>query len=89
MRIIGVDPGLTGAIAILDGNKVINLFEMPVMAEGKKNKRQLNSAQLVSIIKENIKKTTVLVISSAIKKSNPCCWWVCWGRSTWKRNNIR
>ena len=55
MRIIGVDPGLTGAIAILDGNKVINLFEMPVMAEGKKNKRQLNSAQLVSIIKENIK----------------------------------
>ena len=27
---------------------------MPVMAEGKKNKRQLNSAQLVNIIKENI-----------------------------------
>ena len=64
MRIIGVDPGLTGAIAILDGNKVINLFEMPVMAEGKKNKRQLNSAQLVSIIKENIKnkeETAVIV----------------------------
>ena len=64
MMIIGVDPGLTGAIAILDGNKVINLFEMPVMAEGKKNKRQLNSAQLVSIIKENIKnkeETAVIV----------------------------
>ena len=64
MRIIGVDPGLTGAIAILDGNKVINLFEMPVMAEGKKNKRQLNSAQLESIIKEKIKKkeeTAVIV----------------------------
>ena len=64
MRIIGVDPGLTGAIAILDGNKVINLFEMPIMAEGKKNKRQLNSAQLVSIIKENIKnkeETAVIV----------------------------
>ena len=27
---------------------------MPVMAEGKKIKRQLNSAQLVNIIKENI-----------------------------------
>ena len=26
---------------------------MPVMSEGKKNKRQLNSAQLVNIIKEN------------------------------------
>ena len=28
---------------------------MPVMAEGKKNKRQLNSAQLVHILKNNIK----------------------------------
>ena len=27
---------------------------MPVMAEGKKNKRQLNSAQLVNVIKANI-----------------------------------
>ena len=27
---------------------------MPVMAEGKKNKRQLNSSQLVNIIKENV-----------------------------------
>ena len=27
---------------------------MPVMPEGKKNKRQLNSAQLVSLIRENI-----------------------------------
>ena len=52
MRIIGIDPGLGGAIAILEDKKVLDLFEMPVMAEGKKNKKQLNSAQLVSIIKE-------------------------------------
>ena len=31
------------------------MIEMPTMNEGKKNKRQLNSAQLVNIIKENIK----------------------------------
>ena len=54
MRIIGIDPGLSGAIAILEDKKVVELFDMPVMAEGKKNKRQLNSAQLVTIIKENI-----------------------------------
>ena len=53
MRIVGIDPGLSGAIAVLEDIKVLNLFEMPVMAEGKKNKRQLNSAQLVNIIKEN------------------------------------
>ena len=53
MKILGIDPGLSGAIAILENKKVISLFDMPVMAEGKKNKKQLNSAQLVNIIKEN------------------------------------
>ena len=55
MKIIGIDPGLSGGIAILENNRVLNMFDMPVMSEGKKNKRQLNSAQLVSLIKENIK----------------------------------
>ena len=53
MKIIGVDPGLSGAIAILEDKKVFSIIDMPVMAEGKKNKRQLNSAQLVNIIREN------------------------------------
>ena len=42
MKIIGIDPGLSGAIAILENKKVISIFDMPVMSEGKKNKRQLN-----------------------------------------------
>ena len=54
MKVIGIDPGLSGAIAILTDKKVLGLFDMPVMAEGKKNKRQLNSAQLVNIIHQNI-----------------------------------
>ena len=54
MKIIGIDPGLSGAIAILESNKVINIFDIPVMSEGKKNKRQLNSALLVKMIKDNI-----------------------------------
>ena len=54
MKIIGIDPGLSGGIAVLENNKVLNIFDMPVMSEGKKNKRQLNSAQLVNLIKENI-----------------------------------
>ena len=56
MKIIGIDPGLSGAIAILENNKVLNIFDMPVMSEGKKNKRQLNSAFLVSLLKDNIDK---------------------------------
>ena len=54
MKIIGIDPGLSGAIAIFENKKVINIYEMPVMSEGKKNKRQINSAQLVKILKDNI-----------------------------------
>ena len=56
MKIIGIDPGLSGAIAVLENNKVLSIFDMPVMPEGKKNKRQLNSAQLVKLLKDNIKK---------------------------------
>ena len=54
MKIIGIDPGLSGAIAILENKKVLKFFDMPVLSEGKKNKRQLNSAQLVNILRENI-----------------------------------
>ena len=54
MKIIGIDPGLSGAIAIFENKKVTNIYEMPVMSEGKKNKRQINSAQLVKILRDNI-----------------------------------
>jgi|TARA_B110000444_G_C18762343_1_gene558202 crossover junction endodeoxyribonuclease RuvC len=64
MRIIGIDPGLSGAIAILDNNKIKELFDMPVMPDGKKNKRQLNCALLVKLINDNIKnlEDTVMVV---------------------------
>jgi crossover junction endodeoxyribonuclease RuvC len=54
MRIIGIDPGLSGGIAVLEDNKVKELFDMPVMPDGKKNKRQLNSALLAKLIKDHI-----------------------------------
>ncbi len=62
MKIIGIDPGLSGAIAVLENKKVLNIFDMPVMSEGKKNKRQLNSALLVNLIKDNIKNEEVSVV---------------------------
>ena len=38
MKVIGIDPGLSGAIAILENNKVEKIFDIPVMSEGKKTK---------------------------------------------------
>jgi len=62
MKIIGIDPGLSGAIAVLEDNKVLGIYDMPVMADGKKSKKQLNSAQLVSIIKQNVSNNDELAI---------------------------
>ena len=62
MKIIGIDPGLSGGIAVLEENKVVNLYDMPVMPEGKKNKRQLNNAQLVKLLKDNFKASEETVI---------------------------
>ena len=62
MKVIGIDPGLSGAIAIIENKRVLGIFDMPVMAEGKKNKRQLNSAQLVNIIRENTNNNEEIIV---------------------------
>ena len=62
MKIIGIDPGLNGAIAVLQDNKVKEIFDVPVMPEGKKNKRQLNSAQLVKLLKDIIHDNEEIVV---------------------------
>ena len=63
MRIIGIDPGLSGGISILDDLKIYDIFDMPIMSEGKKNKNQLNSAQLVNILNKHVlKKENTFVI---------------------------
>jgi len=64
MIIIGVDPGVSGGISILENKKVIEVYDMPTLIEGKKNKRQVNGSQVTNIIKENVdtnKETTVVV----------------------------
>ena len=64
MRIFGIDPGLSGAIALLENNKVLDVIDLPVMSEGKKNKRQLNSAQLSNFISKNVENidTTAVIV---------------------------
>ena len=54
MIIIGIDPGVSGAISILHKKKVQNIIEIPTMIDGKKNKRQINGAQVAKIIQSEI-----------------------------------
>ena len=52
MIIIGIDPGISGAISIIENKKILEVYDVPTMIDGKKNKRQINSAQVTNIIKE-------------------------------------
>ena len=57
MRIIGIDPGLSGGIAILDDLKIYDIFDMPIMSEGKKNKNlslKLVAARLSQLIDKKV-----------------------------------
>ena len=56
MLIIGIDPGISGAICFFENGKILNVIEMPTMNEGKKNKRQVNGAQIYNEIFKRIDK---------------------------------
>ena len=55
MLIIGIDPGISGSICFFEDGKVIDIVEMPSMADGKKSKRQVNGAQIYNEISLRIK----------------------------------
>ena len=55
MLIIGIDPGITGSICFFKDGKIIDVVEMPNMTEGKKNKKQVNGAQVFHEISLRIK----------------------------------
>ena len=54
MLIIGIDPGISGAICFFEDGQVKEIIDMPVMADGKKNKRQINGPQIYNEILERI-----------------------------------
>ncbi len=56
MLVIGIDPGISGSICFFNEGKIIDVVEMPTMTEGKKNKKQVNGAQIFYEISERIKK---------------------------------
>jgi crossover junction endodeoxyribonuclease RuvC len=55
MLIIGIDPGLSGAICFLKDGKILDVVEMPTMTEGKKNKKQVNGSQIYNEISNRVK----------------------------------
>ena len=55
MLIIGIDPGISGSICFLDNGKILDVIEMPIMTDGKKNKKQVNGSQVYNEITKIVK----------------------------------
>ena len=55
MLIIGIDPGISGSICFLDNGKILDVVEMPIMTDGKKNKKQVNGSQVYNEVTKRIK----------------------------------
>ena len=54
MLIIGIDPGISGSICFFKNGEILDVIEMPTMTEGKKNKKQVNGAQIYNEITKRI-----------------------------------
>jgi crossover junction endodeoxyribonuclease RuvC len=54
MIIFGIDPGVSGAICVLKEGKILEVYEMPTMIDGKKNKRQVNGAEVTDIFLKDL-----------------------------------
>ena len=55
MLIIGIDPGISGSICFFENGKILDVLEMPTMIDGKKNKKQVNGAQIYNEISTKIR----------------------------------
>ena len=54
MTIFGIDPGVSGAICVLKKGKILEVHEMPTIIDGKKNKKQVNGAEVTNILLKEI-----------------------------------
>ncbi len=68
MLIIGIDPGITGAICFFEDGEIKDIIEMPSMADGKKNKRQINGQQIYNEILKRIEGISKKNISVVIEQ---------------------
>ena len=57
MLLIGIDPGISGSICFFENGKILEVLDMPTMVDGKKNKKQVNGAQIYNEILKRINKS--------------------------------
>jgi crossover junction endodeoxyribonuclease RuvC len=50
--VLGIDPGLSGAIALIRDGEYLECWDMPTMGRGSGNKQQINAAAVGNLLRE-------------------------------------
>jgi len=68
VRVLGIDVGLNGAIAIVEGDQLIEVHDMPTFTveRNAKNKRMVNAAELARLIRQSAPASAYLERLSAM-----------------------
>ena len=65
MNLVGIDPGISGALCVLKDGSISMVADMPTMIEGTKSKKQINAAELANILqKEKISQDDKVILES-------------------------
>jgi crossover junction endodeoxyribonuclease RuvC len=51
--IVGIDPGVCGAVAFIEGGQLLNVEDMPTLADGPKGRRRVNASLFTAIFTES------------------------------------
>jgi hypothetical protein len=71
-RFLGVDVGISGAIAVIDeAGTLIVVYDMPCLAEGAKNRRTINAVLLHSILRDEPPSNTPMSKVASVHAAYP------------------
>ena len=68
--VIGIDPGLTGALALITQERLVHLVDLPTMAEGKAGKTMLNAYHLGKMVNWAQQQAGVHTLVAAVERVN-------------------
>jgi len=65
---LGIDPGLSGAIALIRNGEFAEVWDMPTMGRGSGNKQQVNAAEIGKLLRECPPCTAYIELVGAMPK---------------------
>lgn len=65
--VIGVDPGVSGAVAILADGALVDVVDMPTAGRGKACRREVNAGALAAMLTEHIRQHAGADVAAAVE----------------------